>query len=140
MLMVTAEWSIKSLQARGTRYEQGPSSKHALGKTVPNFGTYTAYHNSTRGKLSLTPTAIIFESNIGHKIHFTIPYAELDQLEKIDRVITKNIPSSVQTDSGKDIKIVGKDQKELVLENVNGRDQAFSQIVGFSDVKWQVVW
>ncbi|KAF2116023.1 hypothetical protein BDV96DRAFT_573204 [Lophiotrema nucula] len=135
-----AEWSIKSLQARGRRYEQASSNETALGEKSPDFGTYTAHHNSSRGKLSLAPTAIIFTNNIGHKIHFTIPYAELDQLEKIDRTITKNIPSSLQLESGKDIKIVGKDQRELVLENVNGRDQAFSQIVGFSDVKWQVVW
>ena len=53
-----------------------------------------------------------------------------------------------KTDSGEDLRVVGKGdgdmdgvgEREWVMGNVEERDQAFSQIVGFAGVRWQVVW
>lgn len=39
-----------------------------------------------------------------------------------------------------DLKIKGRGGREEVLGDVKGRDEAFSQIVGFSEEVWQVVW
>jgi hypothetical protein len=44
-------------------------------------------------------------------------------------------------DTGKDLRIQVKlGDDEWVLANRGDRDQAFSQIVGFSKASWQVVW
>jgi hypothetical protein len=66
--------------------------------------------------------------------------------------------SKLKSDSGKDLKIIAKvpggvsgvgvvndlgaakENKEFVLVSVDLRDQVFSQILGFSDTTWQVVW
>ena len=42
--------------------------------------------------------------------------------------------------SGEDLKICGPGGVEFVVSDVRERDQAFSQIVGFSGERWQVVW
>ncbi len=72
-------------------------------------------------------------------MHWTLPYSEINNLEKQDRIVAKNIPK-VKTDSGKDLRLVSKSGEEWTLENVDIRDQAFSQIIGFSKTTWQVVW
>ena len=36
--------------------------------------------------------------------------------------------------------MIGPGGVEYVVRNMTDRDQAFSQIVGFSLVTWQVVW
>jgi hypothetical protein len=68
-----------------------------------------------------------------------LPYSEITNLEKVNRLVQKAIPTP-KRDSGKDLRIVDKQGKEVMLVNVDSRDQAFSQIVGFSDTVWQVVW
>lgn len=75
-----------------------------------------------------------------HTVHFTLPYDQISSLEKVDRIVAKNIPEKMTRDSGKDLKLVDKAGHERVLNNVNQRDEAFSQIVGFSKTTWQVVW
>ena len=74
---------------------------------------------------------------------WSLKYEEVQALEKQDRVATKKLPGKLQRDSGMDLKIRGKGGKggkEEVLGDVKGRDEAFSQIVGFSEEVWQVVW
>jgi hypothetical protein len=45
-------------------------------------------------------------------------------------------------DTGKDLRITSKleGDQEWLLTNMTERDQAFSQIVGFSKTSWQVAW
>lgn len=52
----------------------------------------------------------------------------------------KNLPSNLQRDSGQDLKLVSKDGNEYTLKQVHHRNEAFSQIIGFSNINWQVVW
>lgn len=43
----------------------------------------------------------------------------------------------------KDLRIASSladDGGETVLKDMEDRDQAFSQIVGFSEITWQIVW
>jgi hypothetical protein len=77
-----------------------------------------------------------------HKTHLYLPYEEIGRLEKVTRHVQKALS---KTDSGEDLRIVRRggrerDEEEWLLKNVKDRDQAFSQIVGFASVKWQVVW
>lgn len=52
------------------------------------------------------------------------------------RIVSKGLSQN----SGEDLKMVTPDRTEYMLMNMADRDQAFSQIVGFSSVRWQVVW
>lgn len=145
-----AEWAIKYIQAEGTRVASAvplhdkPSAIPL--KTTPaaaqqshDYGFYTAHHDSSAGRLIISKDACRFVSNVGHKVHFQIRYAEMQNLEKIDRIVAKKVPTKLQSDSGKDLKIVWTGG-EVLLGDVKDRNEAFSQIVGFSARVWQVVW
>ncbi|KAF2658499.1 hypothetical protein K491DRAFT_652742 [Lophiostoma macrostomum CBS 122681] len=153
-----SEWAIKSIQAEGTRYQHerttpsssSPSDLDAAltnpsSSNLPNehdYDSYTSHHDKSKGRLIVSDASIRFVSNIGHKVHFILPYDQITQLEKIDRWVRKAIPkpSSDYSDSGQDLRVVDRQGEERVLANVDTRDQAFSQIVGFSDTVWQVMW
>ena len=77
---------------------------------------------------------------MGHEVLWSLQYEEIQALEKQDRVAAKKLPGKLQRDSGMDLTIRGTGEKEEVLGDVKGRDEAFSQIVGFSEEVWQVVW
>lgn len=77
---------------------------------------------------------------MGHEVLWSLQYEEIQALEKQDRVAAKKLPGKLQRDSGMDLKVRGKGGREEVLGDVEGRDEAFSQIVGFSEEVWQVVW
>lgn len=68
-----------------------------------------------------------------------LDYDQISNIEKIDRVATKQIPTPSK-DTGMDLRIVSKLGHEWVLVNMDERNQAFSQIVGFSKTPWQIVW
>ena len=55
---------------------------------------------------------------------------------QIMRIVSKVVGQN----SGEDLKISGSDGTEFMMMNLKDRDQVFSQIVGFSSVRWQVVW
>jgi len=77
---------------------------------------------------------------MGFKVLWSLRYDQLQKFEKEDRVVQKNLPSKLQRDSGQDLKLVCKDGNEYTLEQVQNRNEAFSQIIGFSNINWQVVW
>lgn len=54
--------------------------------------------------------------------------------------ITRHVQKNIGKDSGDDMKLVGPNDSEYIMLNMKERDQAFSQIIGFSKVTWQVVW
>jgi hypothetical protein len=54
--------------------------------------------------------------------------------------VTRQIKKNLTKESGLDLKFTGPQGVEYTLKNVDDRDQAFSQIIGYSPVKWQVVW
>ncbi|KAL1648199.1 hypothetical protein SLS61_007071 [Didymella pomorum] len=142
-----AEWAIKYIQAEGTRLAQ--TSKPvapALATLSPTFdpahdyNSYTAHQDKTTGRLILSAGGVRFVSNMGHNVLWSLRYEELEKFEKQDRIVQKNIPSKLQRDSGQDLKIGSRDGREFMLKQVDKRDEAFSQIVGFSNIPWQVVW
>lgn len=68
-----------------------------------------------------------------------LPYDQVVKVEKHDRVVAKSIVK-MKPDAGKGLKIVSSADEEVVLEKMEERDQAFSQMLGFSPKTWQVVW
>lgn len=143
-----AEWAIKYIQAEGTRVEayDMPSPSDLPIETADsmaqaqNYGFYKAHHGETAGHLVIGAASIRFVSKAPHTVHFTLMYDQIQSLEKVDRIISKNIPKNLATDSGKDLKMIDKVGQEWMLKDVAQRDEAFSQIVGFSQTTWQVVW
>jgi hypothetical protein len=77
---------------------------------------------------------------MGHDVLWSIRYDQLEKLEKEDRIVSKNIPGKLQRDSGQDLKFGSRDGREYLLKQVDKRDEAFTQIIGFSNITWQVVW
>lgn len=136
-----AEWAIKFAQDKATHVTKEHAKSYPSSAKSYDHGFYKAYHDKTLGHLILSTDSVRFVSNIGHTIHFILPYIDIQALEKQDRIIAKTLPSIGATDSGKDMKLVAqKTGKEWVLKDVHDRDEAFSQIIGFSKTTWQVVW
>ncbi|KAH7086267.1 hypothetical protein FB567DRAFT_444293 [Paraphoma chrysanthemicola] len=150
-----AEWAVQYIQAEGTRVAANtPKPENADTplpsalplKTTPaaaaahDYGFYKAHFKKDTGHLIISVASCRFVSNVGHVTHFQLPYARINKIEKQDRVVKKNVPSKLTTDSGKDLKLVMMDGEEYLVVNMEQRDEAFSQIVGFSATKWQIVW
>ncbi|THX29280.1 hypothetical protein D6D10_08964 [Aureobasidium pullulans] len=134
-----AEWAVKSLQAEGSRYRH--DTQTGLGNSAnTDYGFYPAHLNKDKGRLIISASSMRFETNIGHRITWSIDYINIAELEKLDRVKSKVIPGG---GSGKDLRIASNladVEGEAILKDMDDRDQAFSQIVGFSEITWQIVW
>lgn len=107
-----------------------------------DYGSYTAHDGKTTGRLIMNASSVRFVAKMGDTPLWVLPYNEIQNFEKQDRIISKNIPDKLQLkdDSGKDLRFVSKAGEERILKNVDKRDEVFSQVVGFSDTTWQVVW
>jgi hypothetical protein len=146
-----AEWAVQYIQAEGTRVATTTPDNITKPMAIPikttpdgaqshDYGFYTAHIDKTKGHLIIGAVSCRFVSNIGHNSHLHVAYDQIEKLEKQDRVVTKKIPSQLKTDSGKDMKMVTKTGLEYLLTDMEQRDEAFSQIVGFSQTEWQIIW
>ncbi|CAI6243094.1 unnamed protein product [Periconia digitata] len=140
------EWAIKAIQAEATRYaESRPLSPSSPFKSQDHdYSSYTATHNSTSGHLIISQSFLRFVSPTTTMCR--ILYTRLDRVEKVDRVVDKNIPFKGRGHNGKDLKIVElmagtrEERREWLFENMAERDQAFTQVLGFGGGVWQIVW
>jgi hypothetical protein len=146
---------MKAIQAEGSRYQENhgtiPSTLPNASLTSPqttskthDYGAYAAHHENKKGRLIISNSAVRFTSHhhtnpTKEEAHWTLPYSQIERIEKIDRVVGGNIPKP-KSDNGKDLKLKNKVGQEWVLTNVDLRDQVFSQVLGFSDSVWQIVW
>jgi hypothetical protein len=105
-----------------------------------DYGFYNTHFEKTSGHLVVGTNSLRFVSSHPKKVHFTLPYDRIYNMEKVDRQVAKNIPEKLVRDSGKDLKLTDWEGREWVLRDVDQRDEAFSQILGFSRTTWQVVW
>jgi len=140
-----AEWAVRYVQAERSRVaaSRTPLPTALPLKTSPggveqgDYGFYTAHHESAAGHLVISKEGCRFVRNVGRKMHFSLAYARISRIEKEDRVVAKKVPGKLQSDSGLDLKFVlsgeGEGEgREYVLSDMHQRDEAFSQIVGFS--------
>jgi hypothetical protein len=145
-----AEWAVKYIQAEGSRVaantHNAPSPTALPIKTSEtaaqnnDYGFYKAHHDGSAGHLIISANSCRFVSNVGHKMHFHLDYALINKIEKKDRIVAKNVAKKLATDSGKDLRFVTKTGTEYLLGDMEQRDEAFSQIVGFSQATWQIIW
>ncbi|KAK8209040.1 hypothetical protein M8818_004004 [Zalaria obscura] len=133
-----AEWAFQVLQAEGSRYLSStqPEVEH---RDNVDYGFYTGHYNGDRGRLIISAFSIRFEKTLGHRAMWDINYDQITNLEKVDRIASKTLSKG---GSGKDLRVVTKhaEEHEYLLVDLDDRDQAFSQIVGFSNTNWQIVW
>lgn len=144
-----SEWAIQYLQAEGSHVETTATPEPSalplrthVEAAADDYGFYVAHLDKSAGHLVLATHAVRFVTRHphAHAVRFTTPYDHIQSLEKVDRVVKKNVPDKLSRDSGKDLKLVDVLGRETLLTNVGQRDEAWSQIVGFSKSTWQVVW
>jgi hypothetical protein len=154
---------MKAIQAEGKRYQQdkgtAPSSKLSTSGTMTqttsstpsqttskthDYGVYTAHYQDKKGRFVISNDSVRFTSHqhsspTKEEVQWALPYSQIERIEKITRIVGGSVPKP-KSDSGKDLKLQSKTGQEWILSNVDLRDQVFSQIVGFSDSVWQIVW
>ncbi|KAJ4290986.1 hypothetical protein N0V90_010182 [Kalmusia sp. IMI 367209] len=141
-----AEGAIKYIQAEGTSAKTQATTTQDAGKASTvmeqeqDYGSYTTSEHETTGRVVIQISSVRFVSNTGNTVHWALSYDDINSLEKQDRIVSKNVPSKLQSESGKDLRLTTNTGEERVLQNVEKRDEVFSQIIGFSETNWQVVW
>ncbi|KAI4923714.1 uncharacterized protein J4E92_007688 [Alternaria infectoria] len=148
-----AEWAIQYIQAEGLRViteKQNTSAKatdlkytndlkDSASPSNQDFASYRSQFDKTPGHLIINATGVRFVANRPpHEVRFSLPYVQINQLEKQDRYVEKMI--KVLKECDRDLRFLDRDGREWILHEVEKRDEAFSQIVGFSRTTWQVLW
>ncbi|KAL1795315.1 hypothetical protein ACET3X_007131 [Alternaria dauci] len=149
-----AEWAVQYIQAEGLRAiaeKQNASAKTAAladGSTLDaaailsekeDFASYSCHYEKAPGHLVVNQTGVRFVAKGPlHQVLFSLPYDRIGYLEKQDRHMEKM--AKVLKECAKDLRLVDRDGQEWILHEMEKRDEAFSQIVGFSRTKWQVIW
>jgi hypothetical protein len=148
-----AEWAIQYVQAEGlrvlTELRNANAKTTAVADTTnPNtqtslenkdFASYFAFYDKTPGHLVINAKGVRFVAKRPpHEVRFSLPYDQIHHLEKQDRHVEKLV--KFLKECGTDLRLVDGDGHEWVLHEMEKRDEAFSQIVGFSRTTWQVTW
>ncbi|CAN9345262.1 unnamed protein product [Alternaria alternata] len=148
-----AEWAIQYMQAEGLRAvtEKQNASANMTTLTDTNspdaaassegqdFASYSCHYDGSPGRLIMNRTGVRFVAKGPlHQVLFSLPYDRIGYLEKQDRHVEKMV--KVLKECDKDLRLVDRDEHEWILHEVEKRDEAFSQIVGFSRTSWQVIW
>ena len=148
-----AEWAIQYIQAEGLRIvteKQNTDAKatdlkytHDLNESASpsnqDFASYRSQFDKTPGHLIINATGVRFVAKRPpHEVRFSLPYVQINQLEKQDRYVEKMIKILKECD--RDLRFLDRNGHEWILHEVEKRDEAFSQIVGFSRTTWQVLW
>lgn len=148
-----AEWAIQYMQAEGLRVvtEKQNASANMTTLTDTNspdaaalsegqdLASYSCHYDGSPGRLIMNRTGVRFVAKGPlHQGLFSLPYDRIGYLEKQDRHVEKMV--KVLKECDKDLRLVDRDEHEWILHEVEKRDEAFSQIVGFSRTSWQVIW
>lgn len=73
------------------------------------------------------------------KRYAMIPISESPLRFRTSIVILSQVDRTVKISSGQGIAVTDQHDNEYTITDVVDRDEAFTQIVGYSKVKWQVV-
>lgn len=146
-----AEWAMKYIQAEGLRVlaKQKKHDQKFLHDGTPSaiprqpedraLASYPSHYEKVAGHLVIGVTGIRFlAKHEPQVVLFSLPYARICQLEKQNRHVEK--VAKILKEYEKDLRIVDCAGKEWLVQGMEKRDEAFSQIVGFSRTTWQVVW
>ena len=105
------------------------------------------------GRLIVTSEGVQFEPFVTSHNRWKVSFNRINRVEKVSVTDTLNAISQAvsynvtflqvntiaQIGSGKDLLILGAEGLSYSASNVAKRDEVFTQIVGYSKVRWQVV-
>ena len=162
-----AEWAIARLQIEGARQERYKAQGEEITKensdhdTITEnsaFNTIRGFYNCISGKhsgkLFVTSSGVQFREAIGTKHHWELCYDDIHLIQKVMRItsilqshsrcrtsmlIISQVNQPVKLSSGQGLTVTDKRHNEYVITEALHRDKAFTQIVGYSKFKWQVV-
>lgn len=82
-----AEWAIKYIQAEGVRAKGNAAFSMQNGNSekpvqTRKYGSYKAHHDKSTGHLIISLSSVEFVSTLGQSAHFTLPYDQIERLEK----------------------------------------------------------
>ncbi|KAI4263525.1 MAG: hypothetical protein L6R42_001331 [Xanthoria sp. 1 TBL-2021] len=124
-----AEWAIARLQAEG-RWQANLVSDSSE-PSVQSHGSYTCSSGKHGGRLVVTSQGIQFQPFVTSHNQWKVAFNKIKRMEKVNTI--------AQVGSGKDLLFYDADDLSYSASNVAKRDEVFTQIVGYSNVKWQVV-
>lgn len=162
-----AQWSISQLQLHAARVKRGlrekaeqdrdqghdPTVLGSNGLPQVDLASFSCvFHSESRhpGKLVISTSGVRFQG-VGKahdptKAAFYIPYPQLVEICKKQAKAKQAMPVNVATRLLNSMEITyGVDngkalgQRQVVLENLRGRDRAFNLIVAFSGMEWKVL-
>ncbi|KAL8677492.1 MAG: hypothetical protein Q9224_007191 [Gallowayella concinna] len=99
--------------------------------STESHGSYTCQSTNHSGRLVVTSEGIQFQPFVASHNQWKVAFNKLKRMEKVNTI--------VQVGSGKDLLFYDADDTTYSASNVAKRDEVFTQIVGYSNVKWQVV-
>ncbi|KAL8669395.1 MAG: hypothetical protein Q9168_006007 [Polycauliona sp. 1 TL-2023] len=117
------------LQAEGRWqvYQASETSK----PSVESHGSYTCSSAKHSGRLVVTTEGIQFQPFVASHNQWKVAFNQIKRMEKVNTI--------VQVGSGTDLLFYDANGSTYSASNVAKRDEVFTQIVGYSNVKWQVV-
>lgn len=120
---------------------RGPPNPDGIIKTtemgpVEDYGSYKCTYEKHPGHLILSSDGIRFETRLTEGKRFEVKFKQMKRLEKV----TRHVKKAIREESGSDLLFVDDADQEFMVTGVEERDQVFSQVVGYSGIKWQVVW
>lgn len=146
-----AEWAITRLQAEATRQletmrEQSSSTQMSRpGESLSEqlipvkreekpaapvpIGRYHCISEGRHGNLCVSTQRVSFEIHLTSSERWSLNYKDLKSIEKIVRT------STVLPDDG--LLFTDVDGKEYGASGLKLRDEVFSQIIGYSNVRWR---
>ncbi|KAL8772838.1 MAG: hypothetical protein Q9209_002183 [Squamulea sp. 1 TL-2023] len=125
----TAEWAIARLQAEGRR--QASQVSKNTERYAESHGFYTCSSADHSGRLVVTSEGVQFQPFVASHNQWNVAFNKIKRMEKVNTI--------VQFGSGKDLLFYDADGSSYSASNVANRDEVFTQIVGYSNVRWQVV-
>ncbi|KAL8784993.1 MAG: hypothetical protein Q9213_003654 [Squamulea squamosa] len=132
-----AEWAIARLQAEGRRQAKQVSNKPESYAEL--HGSYTCSSAKHSGRLVVTSEGIQFQPFVASHNQWNVGFNRIERMEKVSVKVLLSVNTVVQIGSGKDLLFYDVDGSSYSASNVANRDEVFTQIVGYSNVRWQVV-
>ncbi|KAI9820582.1 MAG: hypothetical protein M1827_004951 [Pycnora praestabilis] len=151
-----AEWAIDNLQKQAAKHNKASendakiksddlSSRHSKDtgddsqarqpnpshKPVADVRVYHFMDGKHPGELSLSSDIIRCKTLVRHAEAWEMPYKSIKCVEK--RTRSKKA-------GGADLRFVNLNDEEFLVKDLEKRDELFTQIIGLSDIQWQVVW
>ena len=145
-----SEWAIARIQAEArtnskTMHQATATIKDSIGTdgendTTPetstiDVGQYRCMSCDHLGSLCITSTYIRFVTKVRSNEHWRMSFNELKSMRKSPQSI-----NSVPFNYGGELRFTRWDDEEFQVSGLQARDEVFTQIIGYSGLRWQTIW